>query len=249
MKPTISIITVTFNAANVLPGLIESLRAQSDQDFEWIVVDGASMDGTVNIIQSASDVVSKWVSEPDFGIYHAMNKAIDRATGEYYLVMGADDRLECDAIERYRYFAQQSNADIITAYITRKGKIYKGKPKYTWLYAMNALIVNHSVGALIRRSLHEEFGLYSKRFPIGADMYFIKLACQSSSTKIFRADFIAGNYSEVGISSTDKAAAFCDYFRVQLETEKFKLLQVIMFSAKLLWRAKDLVKETDKKTS
>src|SRR5574343_103309 len=87
-KPSISIITVTFNAAAHLPTLIDSLRNQSDRGFEWIVVDGASTDKTVDLLE-ASGIVTTWISEPDFGIYDALNKAIRLSTGEYYLVLGA----------------------------------------------------------------------------------------------------------------------------------------------------------------
>ncbi len=241
MKPTISILTVTLNAEETLPGLINSLRAQTDRDFEWIVVDGASTDMTVELIKSSDDVVTKWISEPDFGIYHALNKALQIAAGEYYLVLGADDRLNPDAIARFKDHAYQSKADIITAWIIREGRIDKGKLHSPWLYAMHAYVINHSVSALIRRSLHDKYGFYSKRFTIMADMYFIKKACGNKSIKICVAPFLAGEYGKSGVSSVDKAAAFCDYFRVQFETEKHKLLQIILFSVKLIWRAKDLI--------
>lgn len=241
MKPAISVITVTFNAATLLPGLIDSLRTQTDRDFEWIVVDGASTDGTLELIKSAGDVVTNWISEPDFGIYHALNKAVQMVTGEYYLVMGADDRLNPDAVAQFKEHAYRSKADIVTAWIIREGKIDKGKLRLPWLFAMHAYVINHSVSALIRRSLHNKYGLYSKRFTIMADAYFIKKACLDKSTKVCWAPFLAGEYGHSGVSSVDKAAAFCDYFRVQFETEKYNFLQIILFSVKMIWRAKDLI--------
>ncbi len=84
ISPTISVITATYNASKTFSGLIDSLRNQTDQAFEWIVMDGASTDGTVEQIKAANDVVTRFVSEPDFGIYHALNKALGLATGEYY---------------------------------------------------------------------------------------------------------------------------------------------------------------------
>jgi glycosyltransferase involved in cell wall biosynthesis len=241
MKPYISVITVTYNATNLLPGLIESLRRQTDRNFEWIIVDGASCDGTVDLLTKSGDVITHWISEPDFGIYHAINKALQLASGEYYLVLGADDRLNPDAITLFKHHAYQSKADIITAWVLREGRIDKGKLHSPWLYAMHAYVINHSVSALIRRSLHDQYGLYSKRFTVMADMYFIKKACSDKSIKVFVAPFLAGEYGKSGVSSVDKAAAFCDYFRVQFETEKHKLLQIILFSVKLIWRAKDLI--------
>lgn len=248
MKSTISVITVTFNAAKFLPGLIDSLRAQTDRDFEWIVADGASTDGTIELIQSADDVVTRWISEPDFGIYHALNKALQMATGEYYLVMGADDRLTPDAIAQYRDHAYRSKADIVTALIIRNGVIEQHKQCRPWLYAHHGYVSEHAVGSLIRKGLHETFGFYSKRYSIGADLLFLKKACSSSETKIFKVDFVAGTFGFAGTSRTDRAGAICDYFRGQLETEKNKYLQIILFVAKVLKNMHSMVKAAQKRT-
>lgn len=246
-KSTISILTATFNADEFLPALIASLRAQTDRDFEWIVVDGGSTDTTVDVIKSAGDIVSVWISEPDFGIYDALNKAIRLASGDYYLVLGADDRLLPEAIAQYRSHARQSQADIITAGIVCSGKTSFGSFGKSWLHGMFAYVSGHSVGTLIRRSLHDRFGAYSRRFHIAADMYFLKTVCQAPSTALYRADFVAGEHGGSGISSQDKAATFCDCFRVQLETEPGKLLQVILFIAKIVWRMPDLVRQSAKR--
>lgn len=88
-----SIITATFNAAKVLPGLIDSLRQQTNRDFEWIVIDGASTDGTRDLLRKNEDIISHWISEPDKGIYDAWNKGVAKAQGEWVLFVGADDRL------------------------------------------------------------------------------------------------------------------------------------------------------------
>ncbi len=242
MKPTISIITVSYNAAYVLPGLIDSIRAQTDRDFEWFVVDGASTDGTIELLNESGDVITCWISEPDFGIYHAMNKALQMMTGEYYLVVGADDRLHPDAIAQYRHYAQISGADIVTALIKRNGRVEQRKPRRPWLYAHHAYVSEHSVGSLIRRQLHEKFGIYSKRYPIGADVLFLKKVCLSPDTKITRADFVAGTFGSAGTSREDRAGAICDYFRAQLETENNKYLQVILFAAKIFKNARSMAR-------
>lgn len=244
--PKISIITATFNAGLTLPSLIESLRAQSDHNFEWILVDGTSTDETIEIIKGAGNLVSTWISEPDFGIYHALNKAIRLSTSEYYLVLGADDRLFPDAIAQYRRHATLSGADLVTASILQDGRSSAGKLGKSWWNGMFAYVSGHSVGTLIRRSLHDRFGYYSRRFPVAADMYFIKTACMSPDVRVHQANFVAGEHGKAGVSSVDKAATFCDCFRVQLETERWKLLQIIIFLAKLMWRIGDLVKPTRK---
>ncbi|MEF8708979.1 MAG: glycosyltransferase family 2 protein [Candidatus Accumulibacter propinquus] len=93
LPPLISIITSTLNAAAMLPHTIESLRAQTCRDFEWIVVDGASTDATVDLLRDCLDVVAILISEPDTGIYDAWNKACRRARGEWLIFMGAGDEL------------------------------------------------------------------------------------------------------------------------------------------------------------
>jgi len=90
MTVKLSIITATWNSAATLPATLESLQAQTCQDFESIVVDGGSTDNTVDIIQS-SKVVDRWVSEKDQGIYDALNKGIAMAQGEYVGFMHSDD--------------------------------------------------------------------------------------------------------------------------------------------------------------
>lgn len=241
---TISVVTATFNASNQLPDLIASLRAQSDRNFEWIVVDGASTDTTIDLLKASEDIVSSWISEPDFGIYHALNKAICKSTGDYYVVLGADDRLLPDTIEQYRHHATLSGADLVTASILLDGNVSTGKLGRSWWNGMFAYVSGHSVGTLIRRSLHDRFGYYSRRFPIAADMYFIKTVGMSADVRIHGADFIAGEHGMAGVSSVDKAATFCDCFRVQLETERWKFPQVLIFIAKVIWRTRDLLKSS-----
>lgn len=229
-RPLITVITSTFNAANLLPGLITSLRQQSDLDFEWIVVDGASTDGTVELIKEASDIVTRYISEPDFSFYHALNKGIALINTEYYLVVGADDRLDPDAINSYRDTILRTAADIIAASVTMTGKTLKSGNGKPWLRGASAYISQHSVGTLIRTSLHKQFGLYSNRFPLTADSYFIKCVFATSGIKIEYADFVAGVFATGGMSSADLLLAMTDLYRIQMLTEKYPLLQSALFA-------------------
>ena len=85
----ISIVTPTFNSARTLRDTIESVRSQDYENWEHIVIDGGSNDGTVELLKSYPQLV--WVSEKDEGHYHAMNKGIDSATGEFIVILNADD--------------------------------------------------------------------------------------------------------------------------------------------------------------
>jgi hypothetical protein len=91
--PRISIITSTFNAAAQLPYTIRSIREQTTSEFEWIVVDGNSTDGTQAVLRENDDLISRWISEPDQGIYDAWNKACKMARGEWIVFLGAGDEL------------------------------------------------------------------------------------------------------------------------------------------------------------
>jgi len=87
----ISIITVAFNAVNTIEDTIESVVAQTYSNIEYIVVDGGSIDGTVDVIKKYSEYIHMWISEPDKGIYDAMNKGIAMATGDVIGILNADD--------------------------------------------------------------------------------------------------------------------------------------------------------------
>ena len=97
----ISVITITYNAATVIAPTLESLNDQSFRNFEHIVVDGASTDNTVALIREMSPD-SSVVSEPDKGLYDAMNKGMARARGKYLLFLNAGDSLHsCDTLAAY----------------------------------------------------------------------------------------------------------------------------------------------------
>jgi glycosyltransferase involved in cell wall biosynthesis len=93
MSPLISIIIVTYNASAVLKDCLDSIEKLSFRDFELLVFDGLSEDDTVSIIKAYDKTITYWQSEPDKGIYDAMNKAIVKARGKWIFFLGADDRL------------------------------------------------------------------------------------------------------------------------------------------------------------
>lgn len=245
MNPYISIITVTYNAALVLPALINSIRAQTDQGFEWVVMDGESNDGTVQLLRSISDLPLIWRSEPDFGIYDALNKAVRTARGEYYLVVGADDILESTAIANFKQLGVKSGAEILTAAVSYGGSLgILRKPRGpSWLTGQMAYVTGHSVGAAFKKSLHEKklVGFYSSDLPICADQLFIKRAIQSGACVVV-GEFIAGQFGRNGVSTVNVAGVLSEFFRVQLQTESFRGLQVMLFILRLLKNFPKLVK-------
>ena len=93
MPPLVSIITVTYQAAAVLERTLQSVLAQTYPRIEYLIIDGASTDGTLDIIRRYTDRLAYWHSEPDAGLYDAMNKGLQRATGEYIWFMNAGDEI------------------------------------------------------------------------------------------------------------------------------------------------------------
>lgn len=91
--PLITVITSTFNAVGQLPFTLESIRSQSYDCLEYIVIDGGSSDGTAKLLQDNADIIDYWISEPDSGIYEAWNKGVAQARGSWILFLGAGDQL------------------------------------------------------------------------------------------------------------------------------------------------------------
>ncbi len=128
----LSIITVNFNDAEGLERTIKSVIAQTFKDYEFIIIDGGSTDGSVDIIKKYEDHVNYWVSEPDGGIYPGMNKGLRLANGDYLNFMnGGDCYHSKDVLEKI--FSLDTNADIITGAHAENGLRNVGKDGVTML--------------------------------------------------------------------------------------------------------------------
>lgn len=246
MEPTsvsLSVVTVTYNCGKLLPNLIDSLRRQTDQNFNWVVVDGASTDSTVDVISQASAwlrVTS--ISEPDFGIYHALNKAVGLLETEYYVVVGADDELSYDAIGQYRALAAEHNADLVAASVQVGYNLVRAGQGRQWLRGGNAHVASHAVGTLIRTDLHRRFGLYSNRFVNCADMLFVLSTLADPGTRLVTTGFVAGRFCVDGVSSVDRICSLSDFFRIQLRFDRRPLLQLLLFVLRLSRLAPSLLR-------
>src|ERR1035437_9436447 len=112
----ITLITVTFNSGKTIRDTIESVLSQDYPDIEYIIIDGASSDDTVDIIRSYGSKITRVISEPDKGLYFAMNKGIGMATGEIIGLINSDDfYLSKDVIRKVVNAMEKDNADMLYA--------------------------------------------------------------------------------------------------------------------------------------
>ncbi|MEP6905279.1 MAG: glycosyltransferase, partial [Gemmatimonadales bacterium] len=168
--PTVSVITVARNAAHHIEDTIRAVLAQSYTNVEYIVVDGGSTDGTVDILRRYDDLIDYWVSEPDGGIYDAMNKGLDLVTDPeaYVLFANADDRIaSSDAIERA--IARGKGADLIY------GKMRLSDGEATGIMGREVKTSDLAretlchPATLLRRRVFDAVGRFDTTFRIAAD--------------------------------------------------------------------------------
>lgn len=229
----LSVITPTFNAGRHLPAVLADLEAQTCKDFEWIVADGGSTDDTLQIAGQALGFPVVISAQRDFGIYDAINRGLGLASGEFYLVLGADDRLYGDAVARFLATASASSADIISAGVDICGRTVRAKRCLGWFHGIRELVASHSVGAAIRCSLHDRVGLYSRKFPICADQLFF-LKAKEVGARFEYPDFVAGRFNLTGVTGLDAAGFITETFRVNLIAGRAPSLQMLLLLLRLL---------------
>jgi len=228
MTVSISVITATYNAARDLPRLVESLQSQTDKKFEWVVADGASNDGTLELLDSINDIDIVVDSQPDFGIYDALNRAIKLSKGNYYLVLGADDILYPDAIALFKESIIHKQVDMVTANVVVNGSVCGVRRPWPWLYGPFSYVSCHAVGTLINKQLHDRYGMYSPKFPIAADQLFL-LRAVDGGANIAKANFEAGEFATDGMSGNDVLGTLAEGVRVQILTGRNRLFQLLIF--------------------
>jgi len=226
---------VTFNAERYIERAIKTVLFQDYPNIEYVIIDGLSTDRTVEILQKYNDQIDYWVSEPDSGIYDAMNKAITAMSGDFYIVMGGDDLLFPGAIsEIVNCHLIKFKVDYLITATWLGDKILRQgiRPKSGWKGA-HAMVNAHSVGMVVRKDIHKEIGMYSLDYPLAADALFIKKLFSSSATGL-SCNVILGRFATEGASNSNLAKGLCENFLIQLKTESNKKFQVIIFVFRLV---------------
>ena len=157
-KPLVSIITVVYNGEKFLEETIQSVISQTYENVEYIIIDGGSTDGTLDIIKRNEDKIDYWISEKDKGIYDAMNKGIDVASGEIIGLINADDWYEKDTINTViKNYSGDKNFDIFHGnlnYINKSEKIYK--PNFSHRKMLLQGMSLYHPTCFVKRSVYEE---------------------------------------------------------------------------------------------
>jgi len=207
----ISIITVCYNSEATLEKTIRSVAAQTYIDVEYIIVDGNSKDATKAIIQKHENKISSWVSEPDKGLYDAMNKGIAMSTGEIVGILNSDDTFNSDTVlAEIAAFHQTNDIDASIGNIVQ----HRGDDKIIRLYSSKnwnpeALKIGSMPphpSIFFRRTLFEKYGNYMLGFKIGADYelitrFFLKYKISWKYSEITTTAMLMGGLSSSGYSS------------------------------------------------
>ncbi len=171
-----TIITVSYNAVDTIESTIKSVLSQDYNDIEYIIIDGNSSDGTKEIIFQFESKISKWISEKDNGIYDAMNKGIQLATGDIIGILNADDLYSSnDIVSKVVQQFNRSNADALygdlkyvlknditkTIRFWKSGEYSDGKFLYGWMPPHPTFFV--------KKNTYNQLGLYRTDMPSAAD--------------------------------------------------------------------------------
>lgn len=199
----ISIITVVYNGEKYLEHTIQSVLNQTYKNIEYIIIDGGSTDGTLDIIKKYEDKIDYWISEKDRGIYDAMNKGIQKTNGDYVGLINSDDWYELDAIEKVvGAVLNNKSVDIIYGDMnivdvdSNKNKLLFGD-----INSLNRnMSINHPT-CFVKNKLYKE-RLFDTNYKIAAD-YDLMLYFRFNKKIFFHIDKVLANMRGGGVSTNN----------------------------------------------
>jgi glycosyltransferase involved in cell wall biosynthesis len=216
MQAKLSVITIVYNNVRDIQRTIQSVLCQTYPNIEYIVIDGASTDGTKEIIELYKHQLSKFISEKDAGIYDAMNKGLAMATGDYVLFMNSGDEIyACDTV--LNVFSSAADADIYygetemynDAWESLGQRRHKAPQTFTWRDFKYGMNISHQA-IYIKRCLTEPFNLGYK---FSADIDWIIKAAKKSS-KIINTHIYVAKYLVGGVSKQKHLESLKERFRI-----------------------------------
>lgn len=212
----LSIVTINYNNADGLRKTMESVFAQTCKEFEYIVIDGASTDGSVEIIKEYAQKAESqeprvksviWTSESDTGIYNAMNKGVRKATGEYVLMLNSGDYLVDEHVIK-RIMPELAGTDIVQGNNIEEcsGKTYRnrgyGKSDIDFFDVMKGHFLHQS--SFCKRDLFERYGYFDESYKMSGDTKFFMICLGRNDATFKYVDIDVANYDMSGISAEKK---------------------------------------------
>lgn len=210
---------------------MESVFSQTSKDFEYIVIDGASTDGSAEYIRAHADQLTYWVSEKDSGIYNAMNKGVRAAKGEYLLMLNSGDFLVDDRVIE-RILPELDGTDIVQGNNIEEcsGKTYRnrgyGKSDIDFFDVMKGYFLHQS--SFCKRDLFERYGYFDESYKISGDTKFFMNCLGKNDASFKYIDIDVANYDLGGISA-EKTGKWA-----QLGAEEHARLMKELYSPRLL---------------
>jgi len=223
--PKLSIITVNYNNIKGLERTVMSVLSQNWKNFEYIIIDGGSTDGSKELLEANSSSLSYWTSEPDKGIYNAMNKGIRVAKGDYLFFLNSNDKLNNkNAIQNAANHL--INEDIVyfnIKVVADGGSYIKECPsKLSFQYLHNDLPPHQST--FLHKSLFEKYGYYDENLKIVADWKFLLLALLKHNATYKHVDQIFSTFYQGGISSQEGSFEVMEKERELVLKSEFPIL-------------------------
>lgn len=209
-RPLISVITPTLNCESTVEACLTSVADQTYKRTEHLVIDGLSSDKTLRIIRNFQNHFAhvKLVSEQDCGIYDAMNKGIEMATGEWIYFLGSDDTLYTNNVfEELRPLLMQSIPEVIYGNVIFKNSGTKYDGKFNKCKLLKKNICHQSI--LIRKSVFDKLGKFDIRYKAFADWHFNMMWFNDSTIKHLYTKTIISCFCENGSSHNTSDINFC----------------------------------------
>ena len=219
--PKVSVVTVSYNSKATIEQTIRSVIGQDYQLIEYIIIDGNSNDGTVQIIEQYSDQISTFIFEPDKGIYDGMNKGIELACGEWIIFMNSNDTFHDSSVVS-KFISRAGDADIVYGYCTSasNGKAIKPKPLHKF---WKRIPMNHQ-STFVRTALHKAYH-FDLRYKVSS-VYDFFYHCYTSNSKFAYIDEPVAVYDLSGVSSHSFWWLW-DYFRIAMKYAGKKKARVV----------------------
>ena len=218
MDPLFSIITVTWNAAGAIAPTMQSVERQSSSDYEMLIIDGASTDDTLAIVRQASIAGLRIFSEPDNGLYDAMNKGIARARGRYLIFLNAGDRFADDTVLARLAMLTADNPGVIygqTQLVDADGQVVGKRhltapKKLTANSFLNGMVVCHQAFAA-RRDLVPEYDL---QYKLSADYDWCIKVLKKSPSNAYAGNAPIISYLADGMTTHHHRASLLERYRI-----------------------------------